>query len=235
MPRSDKETAEKSRDRRAELSRRFLSSGFEGFCSEEILELMLYFSVPRDRAEETAKKILENFSSISDVLDADPSALMKTGVSENTAVFFRMLTAVSGRYYNSARTGLVYDSTEKLIELFRPHFTGLYHEEFRIACFREDMSLIMTEAVSRGSGMRAEVSRRTIADMILRNDCSLAAVSHNHPNASAEPSDTDLRFTEGLYRVLRALDIELVDHIIIGKSSGFSVKEAYPKLFSAEQ
>lgn len=235
MPMSEKETPKKKTDRKEELSRRFLDSGFEGFCSEEILELMLYFSGPRDRAEETAKKILENFSSISDVLDADPTTMMKAGISENTAVFFRMLTAVSGRYYNSARSGLLYDSTDKLIELFRPHYAGLYNEEFRVACFREDMSLIMTEAVSRGSGARAEVSLRALTEMILRNDCSLAAVAHNHPNASAEPSDTDLRFTKNLYNVLKTMDIELVDHIIIGKTEGLSLKDEYPRLFSAEQ
>ncbi|MGN0695396.1 MAG: JAB domain-containing protein [Oscillospiraceae bacterium] len=232
---SEKEKPKKSSDRREELSRRFLESGFNGFCSEEILELMLYFSVPRDSAEKNAKKILEDIGSISDVLDADPNMLRKAGVSENTAVFFRMLTAVAGRYYSSARSGMIYDSTDKLIELFRPHFAGLNNEEFRIACFREDMSLIMTETVSRGSGARAEVSLRTLTEMILQNDCSLAAAAHNHPNASAEPSDADLRFTHNLYRLLKTMDIELVDHIIIGKGAGYSIKEEYPRLFAAEQ
>ncbi|MGN0691256.1 MAG: JAB domain-containing protein [Oscillospiraceae bacterium] len=235
MSGSDKIKQKQTQGRRDELSKRFLNTGFEGFCSEEILELMLYFSVPRDSAEKTAKKILDNFSSISDVLDADPNTMMKAGISENTAVFFRMLTAVSGRYYNSVRSGMIYDSTDKLIELFRPHYAGLINEEFRVACFREDMSLIMTEAVSRGSGARAEVSLRALTEMILRSECSLAAVAHNHPNAPAEPSDTDLRFTKSLYKVLKTMDIELVDHIIIGKSAGLSLKEEYPKLFSAEQ
>lgn len=234
MPETEKKQSAESRDRREELGKRFLSSGFADFGSDEILELMLYYSVPRGRAEETAKKLLNDLGSISDVLDADPDMLMKTGVSENTAVFFRMLTSVAGRYHNSAQSGTVYDSTEKLIGLFRPHYAGLNNEEFRIACFREDMSLIMTEAVSRGSGARTEVSLRTLTEMILRSGCSLAAVSHNHPNASAEPSDTDLDFTEHLVKVLKMMDVELVDHIIIGKSSGFSMKEEYPELFAAE-
>ena len=234
MPETEKKESAESSDRLGELGKRFLSSGFADFGSEEILELMLYYSVPRDRAEETAKKLLDNFGSISDILGADPDMLIKKGVSENTAVFFRMLTAVAGRYHNSARSGTVYDSTEKLIGLFRPHYAGLNNEEFRIACFREDKSLIMTEAVSKGSGARTEVSLRALTEMILRSGCSLAAVSHNHPNASAEPSDTDLDFTEHLVRVLKMMDVELLDHIIIGKGSGYSMKEEYPELFTAE-
>ena len=89
MPETEKKQSAESRDRREELGKRFLSSGFADFGSDEILELMLYYSVPRGRAEETAKKLLNDLGSISDVLDADPDMLMKTGVSENTAVFFR--------------------------------------------------------------------------------------------------------------------------------------------------
>lgn len=217
--------------RRSELNRRFLSSGFDNFGEEDIIELMMYYCVPKNKARENAERLLNELGNISDILDADPRTLMKTGASEKCAVFFRVITAISGRYYNSAESGTIYDSTEKLIGLFRPHFAGLSHEEFRIACFNNDMSLIMTETVSKGSGVSADVDHRVLTEVILRNECSVAAVAHNHPNASCEPSDSDLRFTADLYRILKTMDIELADHIIVGKQSAMSLKDEYPLLF----
>lgn len=218
--------------RRNELNRRFLGNGFEGFTDEEIIELMLYCSGMQDMAWENAKKLLDDMGSVYDILDADPHTLMKMGVSEKCAVFFRMMTAVSGRYFNSAEADTLYDTPEKLIGLFRPHYAGLAREEFRVACFKEDMSLIVTETVSRGSGIGAEVNCRALIEVILRNECSVAAVSHNHPNASCEPSDADKRFTAELYRILDTLGIELADHIIVGRGSALSMREGYPELFT---
>lgn len=218
--------------RRNELNRRFLENGFDDLTDEEIIELMLYCSGVQDRAGDTAKKLLRDMGCVSDILDADPYTLMKMGVSEKCAVFFRMMTAVSGRYFNSAAADTLYDTPEKLIGLFRPHFAGLAREEFRVACFKDDMSLIVTETVSRGSGIDAEVDHRALIEVILRNECSAAAVSHNHPNASCEPSDADKRFTAKLYSILQILGIELADHIIVGRGSALSMREEYPELFT---
>lgn len=72
---------------RQRMRQRFLSTGFDTFAEHEILEVLLYYAIPRIDTNEIAHRLLQHFGSLSAVFDADPQELIKVkGVSENTAV-----------------------------------------------------------------------------------------------------------------------------------------------------
>jgi DNA repair protein RadC len=67
--------------------------------------------------------------------------------------------------------------------------------------------------------------RRVIEEALARNASGLILV-HNHPSGQSDPSSEDRRLTRALVEATRALDIRVLDHIIVGKDGHFSFAEA---------
>lgn len=60
---------------------------------------------------------------------------------------------------------------------------------------------------------------------VLLTGCSQFFVTHNHPSGSSSPSRADDDFTQNLYKAAKLLDINLVDHVVIGEGNYYSYKE----------
>ena len=88
---------------RERLRKRFLSTGFEGMEEHVVLELLLFYSVPRIDTNELAHRLINKFGSLRGVCSASFSELMSTeGVGENTAVLLMMIPHIVSRYMNGA-------------------------------------------------------------------------------------------------------------------------------------
>ena len=84
---------------RSRMRKRYLTCGFSGFQEHEILELLLFYALPRVNTNPIAHQLLKEFHSLAGVLDADPVELQKVpGVREQAAVFLNMLPELF-RYY----------------------------------------------------------------------------------------------------------------------------------------
>ena len=70
---------------RARLRQRFLEQGIDGFHEVHILELLLFYAVPRQDTNELAHRLLNHFGSLAGVLEATPQILMQAGLTENAA------------------------------------------------------------------------------------------------------------------------------------------------------
>lgn len=69
-------------------------------------------------------------------------------------------------------------------------------------------------------------SYRTIVESALADGATRIVISHNHPSGSATPSREDKAITIQLASLLRAIGIELADHIVVTRSAAFSMKLA---------
>ena len=88
---------------RSRMRKRYLTCGFSGFQEHEILELLLFYALPRVNTNPIAHQLLKEFHSLAGVLDADPVELQKIpGVREQAAVFLNMLPELF-RYYQRAK------------------------------------------------------------------------------------------------------------------------------------
>ena len=84
---------------RQRLKERFLRGGLDNFTDVQVLELALFYCIPRKDTNPIAHALLDHFGSLSQVLEASVEELQKVpGIGENTAIFLSMLTQV-GRYY----------------------------------------------------------------------------------------------------------------------------------------
>lgn len=98
--------------------------------------------------------------------------------------------------------------------------------EHCIALFLDtNYRLISCQEVSRGTLTRASIYPREIAIKALKLNAAGIILAHNHPSGSSDPSDADVSFTRHLDKALRLLDINLIDHIIVGGHDATSMSE----------
>ncbi|WNC72491.1 JAB domain-containing protein [Thalassotalea psychrophila] len=121
-------------------------------------------------------------------------------------------------------TGSVLNSPEKIHQIF--HFLKYEPKEKLIVVNLNNKNAIMNyEVVATGkvNGVNARAAE-VLKTAVLVNANAVILI-HNHPSGSSEPSKEDKRFTLRVLNACKALNITLLDHIIIGEQGFYSLKE----------
>lgn len=211
---------------RIRMRKRFRETGFNGFEEHQIIELLLFYTCPRRDTNGLAHELINKFGSISGVMDASYEELTAVkGVSEATATLFKIIPKFLPVYYNSRSCGRVYDDSDKLKELFEPYFVGLTHEEFRLACFDNNLRLVSNILIDTGSPSGAPVNMRKLTEEVFRAKSVNIAIAHNHPKGVPVPSESDICATRTISTTMRSLGVKLLDHIIVGELSSASMRD----------
>ena len=219
---------------RERVKQKFLANGFEGFSDHEILEMLLFYAVPRKDTNEIAHKLINSCGSLSAVFDAPVRMLESCGISENTAVLIRSINEVtkaylSDKFYNSTK---LY-SSEFLRQKLITSFMGLHEEHVILALFDSKGFEVFYGFISEGSFSMTEIRCRKIVDIAIKYQATAAVISHNHPSGIARPSAADIESTVFLRKALAAVDIRLLDHIIVAdtNSMSFALDSKYVEIF----
>jgi DNA repair protein RadC len=85
--------------------------------------------------------------------------------------------------------------------------------------------IIKKDIISIGTLTASLVHPREVFEPAIREGAAQIIVSHNHPSSVVEPSQEDIELTHRLHKAGQLLGIEVIDHIIVGKTAYFSFKE----------
>lgn len=213
---------------RQRMKDRFLNSGLHNFQPHEVLELLLFYAIPRRDTNPIGHRLVERFGSISNVFAAPFSELIQVeGVSENSATLLKLIPELF-RYYQSdlcAAPELI-NSTELAVKYLSAKFVGYETEEVLLLCLDSKRSLIACEHVFSGSVNSAQISVRRLVELCLRHNATGAILSHNHPGGLALPSHEDLVTTNKIERALDMIGVELLDHIIYADGDCVSLADS---------
>lgn len=198
-----------------------IKNGFSQLEEHKLLELMLFFSIPREDTNELAHKLINHFGSFEDVFKADIEQLKKVdGVGENTAV---MLAAIGEAHYRMSKAKpprkRVYKNTEDFKELALALLQSEKNEKVLLICFDSKKVLKRFVVISEGDETSSEINMKEVIRNLVESDSSIAVLAHNHPTASAEPSAYDVDATRMVCVTLRKIGYALADHIIVGENS----------------
>lgn len=203
---------------RERLRKRFLSTGFEGMEEHVVLELLLFYSVPRIDTNELAHRLINKFGSLRGVCSASFSELMSTeGVGENTAVLLMMIPHIVSRYMNGANESLRMKkaiSRQELGEYAVNALAGETTEAVLLLCLRRGR-LVREKVLARGGRACVEFSLSSVASELLICGCDQAALAHTHPDGMLEPSEDDYRSTAMFRTALGRLGVEFFEHYIV--------------------
>jgi DNA repair protein RadC len=111
----------------------------------------------------------------------------------------------------------ILDSAELVFHFLRPYSKDLSIEKFWVLSLNRKNRLIRCHENTSGTATSSLVHPREVFQEAIRNNASAIIVAHNHPSGDPSPSSSDIRVTKKLNEASKAIEIELLDHIVIGK------------------
>ena len=214
---------------RQRVKDRFCKEGLDHFEEHQVLELLLFYCIPRVDTNPIAHALIERFGSLSQVLEAPVEKLEKVpGIGHNAAVFLTLVTA-AGRYYqvNCATRSVALSTVEECGKYLLPYFYGRCNEMVYLLCLDAKGKVLCCKEIGEGSVNSAGVPIRRVVETALAANATSVVLAHNHPSGLAYPSDADIHTTERVARALAAVEIDLVDHIVIADDDYVSMIQSH--------
>jgi DNA repair protein RadC len=213
---------------RERLRGQYLEVGAENMRDAELLELLLCYAVPRQDTNGMAHRLLDTFGSLEAVLSSTRENLMDLGgISENTSILFQLLTDLN-------RKKAVAQASEKKQLLSTADFGAYLVPRFQDKT-EELVYLLGLDAMNRvvgcyqlfsGTVNAVSFSSRKVVEAALNMKATGVVLAHNHPSGIAIPSREDIQTTCTLGKVLRVMDIALLDHIVVASGDYVSMAES---------
>lgn len=205
-------------DHRKRLRKRFTDEGLENFSDHQILELLLFYAIPRRDTNVIAHRLIKQFGSLSAVFDAGIDELTGAGgLSQNTAVLIKLIPPLSRAYLTDRDVRYPsFDDPEKLGRYLVRRFAGCTHEKLTVLYFNNRGGCIGEADVSEGTVCSADFPARRIAELGYRKNAAYFVLAHNHPDGDPIPSEEDLAVTEMCSDLFSRLGMPLAEHYITG-------------------
>lgn len=211
---------------RDRLRGRFEQGGGSALADYELLELILFRSIPRADTKGIAKALLLRFGSFAEVLGADLALLHEVkGVGESTALDLKIVAAAGG-LLAKGKVGQreVLGSWNQVIDYCRAAMAFETKEQFRLLFLDKKNVLIADEVQQSGTIDHTPVYPREVVKRALELSATAIILVHNHPSGDPTPSRADIEMTKTIADAAKPLGIAVHDHIIIGRHGHASMK-----------
>lgn len=211
----------KGEGHRARLRDRFLARGLDGFSDVEILELLLSFGTPRTDCKEPARLLLAKYGSFAKVFEAPMASLREVkGIGPKNGFALHFIHAVAGYYLKERLQGKRYlHSSKEVAEYLIHSMRGLKREVFTVIYLDSSHAIIDSEIIAEGTLNVNTVYPREIIKRALEFHAAALIIAHNHPSGSLQPSTQDIKLTRTLVLLCIHMQLQLLDHLIIGDGS----------------
>jgi DNA repair protein RadC len=209
---------------RQRIKEKYKKSGIKGWLDYEILELVLSYAIARKDTKPIAKELMAKFKTINGVLDADSKDLESvSGVSEHTSLFLKLMKDIAVLYLEKdLHSKDLLSSPELVFDYLKASLKGCVDEEFKTLFLNSRNQLIAIEGLQTGTVNRSAIYPRKIVERSLYHHAVGVIIAHNHPAGTLMPSKEDCVVTKSVKDALKTVDINLLDHIIIGGNDYFS-------------
>lgn len=213
---------------RERLKKRFFASGLDGFAPHEVLELLLTFAIPQKDVNPIAHQLIDTFGSLSGVLNATAEELTRVpGIGMNAAALLSLMPQLFGYYErDSMRDKPALRNFAQAGRYCQSLFHGKKVEQFYLICLNAQAQLIAPVLLHEGTIDETTIYPRSVVEAALRYNAHAVLLSHNHPGGSLLPSRADYESTRLISHALGAVEIAVVDHIIVGGGETASMAQA---------
>ena len=220
---------------RDRMREKFLKIGFENMEDHEILEMMLFYCIPRKDTNETAHILLNSLGTLVDVFEAPIDSLEIYGLSHNAAIYIKMMMAFCRKYYVDKMKNKSFNLHEGNIkERIYPQFIGINdHERLIVLLLDTHGRELYSGVVNEGTLSSATIDIKKIQEVSLKYHAWGAIIAHNHPSGLPVPSKSDIEVTRLLREKLAAINVQLLDHFIVCEHDcvSMAMDEQYEDIF----
>ncbi len=208
---------------RERLRNSIIHGNLSTFEDYQLLEFLLTYTIPRKDTNVLAHKLINQFGSLPNVLDSEPEYLMNVdGIGKNSAVFLSLLPRILEEYSaRKIKKKSFLQNTLKTVNYCIDLLKDKVLEEIYVIMLDDSFKVINHSKIATGTTNRAYASTRRISELALKYNAHFMVLAHNHPQGEPKPSDMDDIFTKTVVMSLALNEIEVTDHIIVGKDSSY--------------
>lgn len=212
---------------RKRMRERFRKDGLDGFADHEALELLLFYGRARGDVNPLAHTLIDTFGSLQGVLEARPDQLMAVnGVGEETATLLSFMLPMFRRYNECLCRERKRLATRAEVKQFcKALLSGWRVERLYAICLTGDHQLLGHRLIAQGTTGDVPTYPRLVVEAALNLNARAVILCHNHPGGSNWPSAADIASTEHIKLLLKGMQIELLDHIIVAGDDAYSMDE----------
>jgi UPF0758 protein FN0909 len=230
----EEKTKNNAKGHRERVRKKFLENGFNGLEDYEILELLLFYVIPRKDTKAIAKELIKKFKTLANVLKADTLELKTiNGLGDVAITFLKMIGALPARIYKDELKNqkLIKDDKNKitdkevLLSFLRNKIGYEDVEKFYVIYLSSSNEVIAFEESSSGTLDRSSIYPREIYKRVIMENAKSIIIAHNHPSGNTCPSKCDIDITNEIAKGLKNFGALLLEHIIITRDSYFSFLE----------
>ena len=213
---------------RERLKDKFIRDGLDNFEPHELLELLLFFSVPRRDTNELGHKLINAFGSLSSVFDAPIELLQDVkGIGKSSAVLIKLIPEICRKYMEDK-----FDYHDRIIDsenagvILMNKFIGRINETVILMLLDSKCKLLFCGVVNEGSVNSCDIYIRKLVEYAIKYNSSMAILAHNHPSGIALPSKNDIETTFAVKEALNLVGVKLIDHIIVADGDYVSIAQS---------
>lgn len=209
------------RGHRKRTKQRFLASSGADFCEHEILELLLFYGIPRRNTNEIAHRLQERFGTINRMAEASIDELkLVEGIGDNSAILLKLVLSLAKSYAREMKKESKRLTSVALAVSHARSVTMGATKEVLYAVFMDNsLNVIDTSLIAVGAIDEVSPLIRTVIELCVLKRATAVMLVHNHPNGGVEASVADVDFTSLLERELHIIGVHLVEHLIVDQKS----------------
>jgi DNA repair protein RadC len=207
---------------------RLIAEGPGVLSDTEMIVLVLGSGLPGHDVFNVARTLLDRFGSLRAMLDAtysDFAGLRGIGPAKK-AQLLAIMEMARRSLVDKMRDRSLMNSPEAVRDYLRLRIGGRTQEVFVSLFLDARHQLIRCEESARGTLTRMAVYPREIVRRALTLNAASLIVAHNHPSGAVQPSASDCRLTHTLREALALIDVQLIDHLVIGADNTYSFARA---------
>jgi len=193
------------------------------FADHELLEILLYYAIPRKDTNRLAHEILIHFGSLEGIMTASVEELAELkGIGKNAASLFRLIALISKRLYNGGKKSVFVKTPADAAVYVLEKLRDKRNECFAVLAMDIRGRVLKFEIITEGTIDNVPLYLRSVASTALALNASNIILAHNHPTGEAFPSRKDIDVTTKLVENLMPLGIHVSDHMIVANNEVYS-------------
>jgi len=211
---------ERPRERLERLGPQVLSNA-------ELIAILLRVGVPGENAVQVGQRLLQHFGGLAGIHRATfDEVCAQHGIAKAKASQIKAAIELGRRLaVESPEERPAVHSPEDAAALVQYEMSALEQEELRVLLLDTRNRVMGVVTIYRGSLNSSQVRVGELFRPAIRRNAAAIIVVHNHPSGDPSPSPDDIALTRVIVQAGQLLDMEVLDHLVIGQGRFISLKE----------